>query len=57
MVSLDDYGLKRYFLRVAWDRMRVYENHIKCIKSYKSVQDYLNSNLHSRNTFFWLKSG
>ena len=26
-------------------------------KSYKSVQDCSNSNLHSRNTLFWLKRG
>ena len=44
-------------MSLAWDRMRVYENHItvhkivqKCIKSYKSVQGCSNSNLHS-----WLK--
>ena len=27
----------------------------ECLRSYKSVQDYSNSNLHSRNTLFWLK--
>ena len=41
-----------YDMRKYENRMRMYENQKLC----NSIKDCSNSNLHSRNTLFWLKS-
>ena len=49
------YEVKKRSYGSVQDRIKMYGNRIKVSKIVKSAQDYSDSNLHSRNTFFWLK--